>query len=97
MTQKLTGKQLFVLALVGLAILAGVAYVHTEYVPVLVGVVLTVFGVATHINGVNTGVPLQPISAVPTATATLVTSVADADAAPASALMPPMQGGAVDG
>ncbi len=66
---KLSGTQLFVLALGGMLLLAATAYLDRTYVPVLVSVVLSVLGVAVHINGVNTGVPLSPpATALPVAT-----------------------------
>lgn len=68
---KLSSNQLFVVALVGLAILAAVAYFDRTYIPVVVSVVLAVLGVggaqhasatgAAHVvAGVNLAVPLSP-------------------------------------
>lgn len=66
---KLSGTQLFIVALFSLAILAAFSYLDRTYVPVLFGVVLSVINVFIHINGVATGVPLSPpATALPVAT-----------------------------
>jgi hypothetical protein len=74
----LSSNQLFIVAVIGLAILAGAAYLDRTYLPVLVGVVIGVLGVFTNNNGsangaahiaqgVNLGVPLTPIASMPVA------------------------------
>lgn len=76
---KLTSNQLFIVALVALAILAGFAYLDRTYLPVLVGVVLSVINIFIHlvggasgaanvVQGVNLGVPLQTTPTLATAT-----------------------------
>ena len=67
---KLSSNQLFVVALVALALLAGAAYLDRTYLPVLVGVLIGAIQLFAHINGagsgasnvvqgVNLGVPLS--------------------------------------
>lgn len=68
---KLSSTQLFIIMLVSLAILAGAAFLDRTYLPVLVGVLIGAINIFTHINGVQTGVPLSstlplaPLSALP--------------------------------
>lgn len=61
---KLSSTQLFIIMLVSLAILAGAAFLDRTYLPVLVGVLIGAINIFTHINGVQTGVPLT--STLPT-------------------------------
>ena len=67
---KLSSTQLFIVAMVALALLAGAAYLDRVYLPVLVGVLIGAIQLFTHINGnasgaanvvqgVNLGVPLM--------------------------------------
>ncbi len=90
---KLSSNQLFVVALVGLAILAAVAYFDRTYIPVVVSVVLAVLGVggaqhasasgAAHVvAGVNLAIPLAP---APTA---LPVATLEATSAPTPAVTP---------
>lgn len=76
---KLSSNQLFVIALVSLAIMAGFAYLDRTYLPVLFGVVLSVINIFIHIaggttgaanvvQGVNLGVPLSTTPTLATAT-----------------------------
>lgn len=61
---KLSSTQLFIIMLVALLILAGAALLDRTYLPVLVGVLIGAINIFTHINGVQTGVPLT--SSLPT-------------------------------
>lgn len=82
---KLSSTQLFVVMLVSLAILAGAAFVDRTYLPVLVGVLIGAINIFTHINGVQTGVPLT--SSLPLSWP----SLEELKAAPAGPVVPPSE------
>lgn len=98
---KLSSNQLFILALVALAILAAAAYLDRSWMPVVMSVVLSILAAAglqhasasgaDHVvTGINLGVPLQP-PATPLSATLETLQTAPAVASPAQPAAPEPQ------
>lgn len=65
MNMKFSSTQYFLLTAIILVCLTAIALLHTQYLDVLVGLLISALGIGAHISGVNTALPLQAPDAAP--------------------------------
>lgn len=78
---KFTSWQLFGLMVLVVAVLTALNILGKVDTSIVVGVVLSILGIGAHVSGVNTAVPLSPVTAL-SATLDTTTSAPAAPAAP---------------